>query len=88
MDKFYGMVYIKPWSRIGPYAVGILLGYLLFREGQTSSQPFKKVCLPVTFVVNVYANKMSRNSTLSEENIVSVCFPDTHIILFTGCIFP
>ena len=24
-------IYIKPWCRIGPYAVGFLAGYILYR---------------------------------------------------------
>ena len=30
--------YIKPWTRFGPYIIGILLGYILH---STKSRPFK-----------------------------------------------
>jgi len=31
----FSLVYIKPWTRIGPYIVGLYTGYLLYRaEGR------------------------------------------------------
>ena len=33
LDMGEGMVdiYIKPWTRIGPYVVGVVAGYLLYK---------------------------------------------------------
>jgi peptidoglycan/LPS O-acetylase OafA/YrhL len=38
MNKYYGMIYIKPYTRIGPYLIGMALGYLLYsKEGKEIS---------------------------------------------------
>ncbi|XP_074595938.1 nose resistant to fluoxetine protein 6-like [Brevipalpus obovatus] len=29
LNNYYGSIYIKPWCRLGPYVVGIILGYLI-----------------------------------------------------------
>ena len=35
MNEYYGMIYIKPYTRIGPYLVGMALGFVLYsREGK------------------------------------------------------
>jgi len=30
VDEYYGSVYIKPYCRIGPYLVGIVLAYAIY----------------------------------------------------------
>jgi peptidoglycan/LPS O-acetylase OafA/YrhL len=35
--KYMTDVYIKPWCRIGPYAIGLLLGYVLYEMYQCSN---------------------------------------------------
>lgn len=31
LNDYYGQIYIKPWSRIGPFLIGMLFGYLIYR---------------------------------------------------------
>lgn len=31
LNDYYGAIYIKPWSRIGPFLIGMLFGYLIYR---------------------------------------------------------
>ena len=31
LNDYYGYIYIKPWSRIGPFLIGMLFGYLIYR---------------------------------------------------------
>ncbi|XP_059145283.1 nose resistant to fluoxetine protein 6-like, partial [Physella acuta] len=31
VDKLVPNIYIKPWTRVGPYAIGIILGFILFQ---------------------------------------------------------
>ncbi|CAG7667488.1 unnamed protein product, partial [Allacma fusca] len=33
MKTYFDDVYTKPWTRFGPYVVGLLLGYLLHLRG-------------------------------------------------------
>lgn len=36
VDEYYAAIYIKPYTRIGPYLVGMFLGYVLFvSKGKT-----------------------------------------------------
>lgn len=31
LNDYFGYIYIKPWSRIGPFLVGMLFGYLIYK---------------------------------------------------------
>lgn len=33
-EQYLTHIYIKPWTRVGPYAFGLLLGYLLSDWGK------------------------------------------------------
>ena len=35
-DKFFSLVYIKPWCRMGPYIIGLLYGYFIFMNKNKS----------------------------------------------------
>jgi hypothetical protein len=40
-NNFFGLIYVKPWTRIGPFAVGLLVGYLIYLNRMHP----KKFCL-------------------------------------------
>ncbi len=44
-NDFFEKGYIKPYTRIGPYIVGILLGYAItyFKNNPSYERTFKKV---------------------------------------------
>ena len=41
MNDYYGSIYIKPYSRVGPYLVGIALGYIVYTYD--TKRPLSKV---------------------------------------------
>lgn len=43
LNEYYGMIYIKPYCRIGPYAIGMLFGYYFIHKGHAKTLKISKV---------------------------------------------
>lgn len=43
--QYFDLVYYKPWSRVQPYLVGLLLGYVLFRKVEVSLSRIKNLAI-------------------------------------------
>jgi len=45
-SNFDALIYVKPWSRIPPYLVGLILGYLFYKEYLTALRPLLFLAWP------------------------------------------
>ncbi|GBN19093.1 hypothetical protein AVEN_30367-1, partial [Araneus ventricosus] len=50
-DDFFRILYIKPYARIGPYLVGIVLGYILFRRKEQETRKFGLIALSAGWII-------------------------------------
>ena len=48
--NFFQKVYITPWCRIGPYVIGILVGYLIFLDKKHQKPKLRFV----NYSLNIY----------------------------------
>ena len=66
-------IYFKPWARIAPYIIGILLGYVMFykktlkfgRFSTVSSSPLLQSFIPI----NPFINPVKKGSLSEVFNI-------------------
>ncbi len=54
---FSDMIYVKPWNRIAPYLVGLMLGYLIYKNARLNKIPrlFKLLLYSAMWAVAAFA---------------------------------
>ena len=73
----FGDIYTKPWNRVGPYAVGFLTGYILYKTDckikiPKVSQNLSPLCLKkASFVIWFH---IAGNMTLTNQYIYTKAF--------------
>ena len=71
INEYHENFYIKPYTRFGPYLIGLMLGHKLHTSSQSSSSPCLRKCIVLASIVllawsvaGVYPNHFSSNFTL------------------------
>ena len=84
-QSYMDLIYIKPWARIAPYIVGLLLGYMLYKEvklpfkGWLKNLPFYLimwVCSGVLLVSSLYGLYFQWHGHIpsTAENVIYITF--------------
>ena len=68
--KYMTDVYFVPWCRVGPYAVGLILGYILFAT--RCRYKMTKVCLEDEYILMM--TKTTTTTTLIMMTIMTKMF--------------
>ena len=50
--SFQNLLYIKPWHRVTPYIIGLLVGYVLYRFRLTSKRHVNYIVFPLLWIVS------------------------------------